>query len=88
MKKLLFFLLSLLCILPACDNCDEDIPERPFVREGSASSHSLFLTFEDEKRQDLTRDFVLTPIKDGTVYSVAPEDMKVRFFMNGVEDNR
>lgn len=31
MKKLLFFLLSLLCILPACDNCDEDIPQKPFV---------------------------------------------------------
>lgn len=42
MKKLFFFLLSLLCILPACDNCDEDIPQKPFVREGSASSHSLF----------------------------------------------
>ena len=81
-------LFSMLLFFSACNDEEVLIDEVP-KRIGSYTDHNLYLTFENDKKQDLTSEINLFPAnEEGTLYMTSVEDFSARFFMNGLEDNR
>lgn len=84
----ILLLFGMLLAFSACSDEEVLIDEVP-KRVGSYTDHNLYLTFENDKKQDLTSTIKLIPAnEEETLYMTSVEDFSVRFFMNGLEDNR